>query len=208
MIVCNLSKPESTLDQVKKAYPKLQTTDAGLLASSLVIAGREAQAVYEGGSYTWPADINDLCKALLRQLSMLQEEQAPVKKTKAAMAALEEEAVEVKVGLTANYAHAEKLLGTRDDLKTLFSDILNGNIEYQYTAQDIGWQWALDRVNWTTVSGGDLTRRVRLKATFQGDVVGTEMGLTKKRVTRKAKPLAEDEATEATESTEAAEAAE
>lgn len=198
LITCNLTKPETALDQVKKTYPKLQTTDAALVATALVISGREAQAVYEGASYNWPDDINDLTKALLRQLSMIQDEQAPEKKTKAAMALLDEKAVEVSVGLQANYAQGEKLLEGRDDLKTLLSDILGGQVEFQYMPQDIGWQWALDRVNWTTVSNGDLTRRVKLKATFQGDVVGIEVGLTKKRVTKKAAKEAEAAAADLT----------
>lgn len=193
LITCNLSKPETTLDQVKKSFPKLQTTDAALVATALVISGREAQAIYEGTTYNWPDDIDGLTKSLLRQLSMIQEEQAPEKKTKAALAALDEKAVEVNVGLQANFMQAEKLLDGRDDLKTLLSDILTGQVEFQYTPQDIGWQWALDRVNWTTVSGGDLTRRVKLKATFQGDVVGLEIGLTKKRVTKKAAVKEADE---------------
>lgn len=186
LITCNLSKPETTLDQVKKSFPKLQTTDAALVATALVISGREAQAIYEGNTFNWPDDIDGLTRSLLRQLTMIQDNEAPEKKTKAAMAALDEKAVEVGVGLQANFMQAEKLLDGRDDLKTLLSDILTGQVEFQYTPQDIGWQWALDRVNWTTVSGGDLTRRVKLKATFQGDVVGLELGLTKKRTTKKA----------------------
>ncbi len=195
MIVCNLSKPEATLDQVKKSYPKLKVTDAALVATALVISGREAQAIYEGTTYSWPSDIDGLTASLLRQLAIVQAAEpvvAPVRKTKAMIAAAEEEFVEIKVGLNANFKQAEKLLDDRSDLKTLLSDILGGGIEFQYTAQDIGWQWALDRVNWTTVSNGELTRRIKLKATFQGDVVGTEMGLTKKRASKKVEVIIDE----------------
>ncbi|MBS1705079.1 MAG: hypothetical protein JST40_04340 [Armatimonadetes bacterium] len=182
MIVCNLTKPESTLDQVKKNYPKLKQTDAALIASALVVSGRQALAVYEGEQYAWTKDYDNLTVALKGQLLHLQEVAEPVKKTKSAP---EEEPVEIKVGLIPNYAAGEQFLTEREDLKTLFADILQGGVEYQYSATDIGWQWSLDRVNWTTISDGELSRRFKLKATFQGDAVGVEMGLTPKRGSKK-----------------------
>jgi len=188
LIVCNLTKPESTLEQVKKTHTKLKQTDAALVATALVLSGRYALAAYEGMEYNWPGDYEKLTKALIRQLLMIQISEAPavpVKKTKAQM--LEEEAaVECKVGLKPNYSEASSVLGDREDLKTLFSDILDKGVEFQYTPQDIGWQWALDRANWSTMSDGELTRRVKLKATFEGATVGIEMGLTKKKPTGRA----------------------
>ena len=183
MIVCNLTKPEATLDQVKKTYPKLPQTDAAMVASAIVLSGRYANVVFEEETYTWTADYDKLTGALAKYLHSIQEQMEPVKKTKAAQA--EEEPVEVKVGLVSNYTAGEKVLGEREDLKTLFSDILHKGVEFQYGNTDIGWQWSLDRANWSTISDGELTRRIKLKATFQGDSVGTEMGATKKRATKK-----------------------
>lgn len=195
MIVCNLTKPESTLDQIKKAYPKLPQTDAALVAIALVLSGRDAKAVFEDKSYNWPSDYSNLTSALLGVLKIAQTDAEPAKKTKAALAAAEEEAVEVKIGLTSNYEEGEKVLGDREDLKTLFSDILHKGVEFQYSGTDIGWQWSLDRANWSTLSNGELTRRIKLKAAFQGDSVGTEMGTGPKRRTSKkvAEPVAEPE---------------
>jgi hypothetical protein len=183
LIVCNLTKPEAILDQVKKTYTKLAQTDAALIASALKVSGTYALAVYEGTNYEWPTEYEGLTTALLGQLSIIQGSvEAPVKRmTKAALAAQEEEVMEAKVGLIPNFAEGEKLLGDRNDLKTLFGEILQGGVEFQYGPIDIGWQWALDRVNWATVSNGELTRRAKIKATFQGDAVGVEMGLTSKK---------------------------
>ncbi len=199
MIVCNLTKPESTLDQIKKSYPKLPQTDAALVATALVLSGRYAQAVFEEKSYNWPTDYNDLASALMDVLKIAQTDAEPAKKTKAALAAAEEEAVEVRIGLTSNYDEGEKILGDRDDLKTLFSDILHKGVEFQYSGTDIGWQWALDRANWSTLSDGELTRRIKLKAAFQGDSVGTEMGTGPKRRTKKAAEPAPEPEAETTE---------
>lgn len=196
MIVCNLTKPESTLEQVKKAQPKLKQTDAALVATALVLSGRYALAAYEGMEYQWPGDYDKLTKALMRQLLMIQQSEPVVVVKKTAKAPVEEEAaVECKVGLKANYSEAVSVLGDREDLKTLFSDFLDKGVEFQYTPQDIGWQWALDRAMWSTISAGELTRRVKLKATFEGSAVGIEMGLTKKKPTgKKAAAVEEPEA--------------
>lgn len=190
MIVCNLTKPESTLDVVKKTFPKLSQTDAAQVAVALVLSGRYAQAVYDEQIYTWPEDSDKLATAMLIQLSQVQQSvEAPVKKTKAALAA-EEEAVEIKVGLVSNYAVGEQILAEREDLKTLFSDILHKGVEYQYTATDIGWQWALDRVNWHTKSDGEFTRRIKHKTIFQGDATGVEMNVAGSK--KKAKKIEAD----------------
>ncbi len=191
MIVCNLTKPESTLDQVKKSHPKLKQTDAAMIATALVLSGRQALAVYEGSQYAWTSEYGELTAGLMKQLLQIQSMSEPVKKTKNAP---EEEPVEVRVGLLPNYQEGERVLGDREDLKTLFGDILQGGVEFQYSANDIGWQWALDRVNWATLSDGELTRRVKLKAVFQGEAVGVEMGLTTKRKKKAAVEVVEPEA--------------
>jgi len=176
LIVCNLTKPEATLDQVKKSYPKLSQTEAALVAAALVLSGRHARAEYDGITYDWPEDNNRLQQALTTELAQLQQSADPPPK-KTAKNAVEEEAVEVKVGLKANFNAAEPFLGDREDLKTLLGDILQAGVEYQYSPTDILWQWALDRANWNTVSDGDLTRRVKLRATFIDSTVGTELGV-------------------------------
>jgi len=186
LIVCHLTKPESTLDQVRKAYPKLKPTDAALIASSLVLSGRYAIAVYDDKKYSWPEETDKLTSAMLAQMHQIQETVSVATK-KADRIAIEEDTVEVKIGLLANYAAGERLLGERKDLKTLLSDILGEGVEYQFGPQDIiGWQWALDRANWHTLTDGELTRRVKLRAVFEDNSVGVELGAsgTKKRVAR------------------------
>lgn len=182
MIVCNLTKPEATLDQVKKSYPILSQTEAALVAAALVLSGRHARAEYDGMTYDWPEDNQRLQQALMAELAQLQQSAEPAPK-KTAKNAVEEEAVEVKVGLKANFNAAEPFLGDNEKLKTMLSDILQAGVEYQYAPTDILWQWALDRANWNTVSEGELTRRVKLRATFIDSTIGTELGVggTKKR---------------------------
>jgi len=194
LITCNLTKPETTLDHVKKALPKLPQTDAALVATAIVLSGRHAKAVYEDKAYTWSTEgYNSLTKAMLGHLHSIQVSLEPAKKTKAILLAMEEEVVEVKIGLVANIEEGEKILAGREDLKTIFSDLVHKGVEYQYSPLEIGWQWALDRANWHTLSDGELTRRIKHKATFQGDAIGTEMGLSgpKKRASKKAAAIAE-----------------
>jgi hypothetical protein len=87
----------------------------------------------------------------------------------------------VNIGLAPNLAAGEALLKSRDDLKTLLSDVLQGGVEYVYGAQDIGWQWALDRANWSTISEGELSRRIKIRAGFTEGAVGVEQGATTKK---------------------------
>lgn len=186
-----MTKPEATLDQVKKSYPKLKQTDAALVAAALVLSGRYANVVHEGATYSWPEDYSKLTQALMAQLEIAQASVEPVKKTKASL--VEEEAVEEKIGLVLNYEHGEKVLGDQVKLKTLFGEIVHQGVEFQYASTDIGWQWALDRANWATMSDGVLTRRVKLKAIFQGDAHGVETGTAPKR---KGKKVVKEEAVE------------
>ena len=176
MIVVHLSKPESTLDQVRKTYPKLKPTDASLVANGLVLSGRRAVCIFDDKTYAWPEDIDSLTQALLPQMKQIQET-VEVATKKAQRIEIEETTVEIKIGLRANFSAGELLLGEREDLKTLLSDILDKGVEFQYGPQDIiGWQWAFDRTNWHTLTDGELTRRVKLKAVFEDNSVGVELG--------------------------------
>ncbi len=191
MVTCHLTKLESALDQFRKSYPKLKPADAGLLASALTLTGRHALALYEGEQFRWPEDYDKLTKAMVGQLEMVQQGIDTTKKP--AKTAPEEEPVLVSVGLAPNLSAGENLLEGRDDLKVLLSDVIKDGVEFVYSGMDLGWQWALDRVNWSTISGGELSRRIKIKASFTEGAVGMEMGAgTKKRASKKAAaPVAE-----------------
>jgi len=193
LITCHLTKMETALDQVRKSYPKLKPTDAALLTSALVLTGRHAMALYEGSQYTWPEDYEKLTSAMVAQLEMVNEGIETSTPKKAAKGAAEEEPVVVTVGLMPNLSAGEKQLEGRDDLKTVLSDVIQGGVEYVYSSTDLGWQWALDRANWSTISGGELSRRIKIKASFTEGAIGIEMGTSgpKKRAGRsKAAPVA------------------
>jgi len=185
LITIQLTKLETALDQVRKTYPKLKPADAALVTSALTIAGRHAQAIYDEVHYTWPEQYEDLTKAMVAHLEQVNEGIETVKKT--VKNAPEEEPVFVSIGLAPNLTAAESFLGERNDLKTLMSDILQSGVEYNYAGTDLGWQWALDRANWNTISGGELSRRIKIKATFTEGAVGTESGTTTKKRPSRAK---------------------
>lgn len=207
MITINLTKLETAHDQVRKNYPKLLPTDAALVASALSLAGRHAIAIYEGEQYHWPEDYVKLAKAMSSQLEMIQEGIDAAKKP--AKNAPEEEPVNVTVGLMLNLAAGEKQLEGFDKLKTILSDAIQDGVEFAYQHHDVMWQWALDRANWSVITGQDISRRVKVKASFTEGAVGIEMGLggKKKPVSKKAAAAAAAAAAEAEES-EAAEVAE
>ncbi len=196
MITCQLTKLEAALDTVKKTYTNLVPADAALLASALTLSGRQAIALYEGEQYVWPEDYERLSAAMVPQMRQIQEAveaNAPKRVTKNTP---EEEPVMVSVGLMPNFSAGERLLDNRDDLKAKLSDVLQEGVEFAYAPTDIYWQWALDRVNWNTVAGQEISRRIRIKATFTEGAVGVEIGLagTKKRTSKKvvaAEPEAE-----------------
>ena len=192
MITCQLTKLETALDQVKKAHPKLVPADAALLASALTLTGRHAIALYEGTQYTWPEDYAKLTHAMVGQLQMVQEAIEANAPKKVSKTAPEEEPVTVSVGLMPNFTAGENLLKERDDLKQLLSDVLQEGVEFVYSPSDIGWQWALDRANWTTIANSEMSRRIKVKASFTEGAVGIEMGAAgaKKRPSR-AKPANE-----------------
>jgi hypothetical protein len=192
LITCQLTKLETALDQVKKAHPKLVPADAALLASALTLTGRHAIALYEGTQYTWPEDYAKLTHAMVGQLQMVQEAIEANAPKKVSKTAPEEEPVTVSVGLMPNFTAGENLLKERDDLKQLLSDVLQEGVEFVYSPSDIGWQWALDRANWTTIANSEMSRRIKVKASFTEGAVGIEMGAAgaKKRPSR-AKPANE-----------------
>lgn len=197
MLTCHLTKLETAVDQIKKAYPKMKPTDAALIASALVITGRHAIAHYDGENYHWPADYDKLTKAMVSHINSVSDELEPVKKTKNAP---EEEAVIITVGLSPNYSAGEDRLLARKDLKATLSDILQEGVEFVYSPTDVGWQWALERANWSTITGSEVNKRIKIKASFTEGAVGVEMGTaTKKRAASKKKKAEPAEAPADTE---------
>lgn len=179
MITCNLNKPESTFDTIRKAYKELQPTDAALIATALVEAGRFADAVYDEKSYAWSPDQHDaMTRAIAREVIQVNEAiEEPKKKVKV----VEEESVTLSVLLKPSQAAGELFLADRDDLKTLLGDILEEGVEYLYASTDLGWQWTLERVNWATLSEGEMKRHIKFRADFVEPHIGVELGPGGKR---------------------------
>ena len=208
MITCHLTKLESSFDQIRKSYPKMKPADAALLSSALVLTGRHAIALYENEQYRWPEDYEKLTKAMSSQFEVLGEAPDTAKKIKAAA---EEEPFLMAVGLTPNFSAGERFLSDRKDLKKVLGEALQEGVEFVYATTDLGWQWALDHVNWSTVSGQELARRVKVKASFTEGAVGVEMGAagSKKRTPKpKAAPKEAEEPAEEAEPAPAETAAE
>jgi len=195
LITCQLTKLESALDQLKKSYPKLKPADAALLVSALTLTGRHALAIYGEVHYIWPEDYDKLTKAMVAELQIVQEGIESTTPKRAAKSTAEEEPVNVTVGLAPNMSAGEKLLEERNDLKALLSDVLQKGVEFVYSGNDIGWQWALDRVNWTTVAEQEMSRRIKIKCSFTEGAVGVEMGTSspKKRASKKVAAIVEPE---------------
>ncbi|HSI73644.1 MAG TPA: hypothetical protein VK934_10760 [Fimbriimonas sp.] len=197
MTTVQLTKLETALDQVRKQYPKLVPADAALLATALSLTGRHALAIYDGAQFSWPEDYEKLTRSMIGQVEQVNEAIEHNAPKRAAKSTTEEEPVTISVGLAPNLSAGEKLLEGRDDLKTRLSDILQEGVEFSYSPSDIGWQWALDRANWATISGGDVSRRIKIKTGFTEGAVGIEVGTApKKRATKKvaaAEAPAEDE---------------
>jgi hypothetical protein len=164
----------------------LKPTDVALIATALVEAGRFANAVYDGEEFEWDqADHDNITKALSREVDQVQEAFEGEKPKKAAKV-VEEEAVTLSLHLKPSIKAGEAVLGNREDLKTLFADIVVDGVEYLYSQTDIGWQWTLERVNWATLSQGELRRRIKFKAEFEGGASGFELGPGgKKKVSKK-----------------------
>ncbi len=187
MITIQLTKLESALDQVRKTHTKLMPTDAALLATALTQAGHQAIAIYEELQYVWPEDVEKLSDAMLPHIKSIQEAIEAAAPKRVSKSAPEEEPISVNVGLMPNIHAGERVLAGRDDLKTVLSDVLGDGVEYAYNPTDLGWQWALDRVNWSTVAGSDVSRRIRIKTAFTQGAVGVELGTStaKKRASKK-----------------------
>ena len=192
LITCHLTKLETALDQIKKSNPKMKPADAALIASALSLTGRHAIALYDGEQYKCPEEYDKLTKAMVSQMQMVQEGIETTTPKKTVKSVVEEEPVIVTVGLMPNLAAGERILEGRDELKAKLSDILQDGVEFVYSGIDILWQWALDRVNWSTISDMDMSRRIKIKASFTEGAVGVEMGAagTKKKATSKAKAAA------------------
>lgn len=196
MFTCQLTKLESALDALRKTHPKLPPADAALLVTALTLTGRHALALYEGEQYVWPDDYERLTMAMVPHIKSVTEAvEGTVTKKPTKAAAAEEEPVNITIGLMPNLTAGENLLDGRDDLKTLLSDILQEGVEFSYASTDLGWQWALDRANWTTIAGGDTSRRIKVKAGFTEGAVGIETGTgaPKKRKAPAAKPVVAEE---------------
>lgn len=185
MISCNLTKPESTFDQVRKAYENLKPIDVALVATAIVEAGHFAKVVYDGQDYMWPADQGSLAKALVGEVQAASEgadgETKPKKISKAKAKLIEETVLRLSIPIAANQQAGEGVLSKRKDLKTLLGDILKEGVEYLYTPTDIRWRWALERVNWSTVSGGELPHHVIFLPEFVDNCIGVELGPGGKR---------------------------
>lgn len=194
MITCNLTKPEATFDQIRKTYKDLKPTDAALIATALVEAGRFALAVHDGQEFQWTdQDHEGMARSLVREVQQVQEAIEPEKVKKTAKP-VEDEPVTLSVHLKPSLKAGETVLGDREDLKTLLSDIVEEGVEYMFGTTDIGWQWTLERINWATISGGELKRRVKFKPVFDDNTVGIEIGASgKRKVSRKASPVEKSE---------------
>lgn len=186
MITCSLAKPEATLDQVRKMYPKLQATDASMVATALVLSGRYAFLNYQGEIFTWPEDIDNLPKKMLPEIQLLDKDVNEVNKQNS-KSGLEPDTPEFKLNLVPNYNKVEEILKDRDELLKLVSDLLEDGVEYSYAPNDVGWQWSLEKINWTTVSNGETSKRVKFHVDFSGNSVAVEHGAASKKKKAKKK---------------------
>lgn len=181
LIVCNLTKPEATLENIKKAYPKLAPTDSALLAVALTVCGRQALAEFEGNKYRWPDDLDKFGSALGEHFVALKGHFEVGEKKRTAKAIAEEEPIVVTYSLHHNTDAGDEFLKGHKDLKSLLHEILDGNIEYQFTPSDLMWQNAIDRINFDTRTGAPLGRRFLTKAEFAEGINAVEAGTATKR---------------------------
>ena len=175
MISCNLSKPETTFDQVRKTCEGLQPTDIALVASAIVQAGRCAAAEYDGVTYELsPAHQEALTMAVLREVEQIQlsGDESKIKKSKTT----DEEIITLTIPIRASQAAGEAVLGGKKKLSKLLAKLLDEGVEYFYTTTDIGWHWALERVNWSTLTGGETGRRIKFNVSFVDNCLAEELG--------------------------------
>lgn len=185
MITCNLNKPESTFNTIRKAYEDLKPTDIALIATALVESGRFADMTHDGQDYPWtPDQYEPLTASVAREVAQLQEAFEGEKATATKKAKAENEEVTMNVVLKPSVAAGEMNLGDRKDLKTLFGDILKDGVEFMFTPADIGWLWTVSRINWTTTLEQDLKRRVKFQAVFAEPHESSELSSTGKKKKR------------------------
>lgn len=183
MLTVQLTKLESALDQLKKSYPNLQATDAAMIAAAVSLTGRHAFAIYGGEQFEWPEDYEKLTTSMIPHLQAVQNAiDANAPKKKAANA--EEEPIPISVGLKPNFEAGEHALADRSDLKSTLGEILKDGVEFVYAPSDIGWQWALDRANWSTLSGSEVSRRIIVEASFTEGATGVLTGAPKKKTAK------------------------
>lgn len=181
MISCNLTKPESTYDALRKSHKDLPPTDAALLATALVEAGRLATGVHDEKEFDWaPSHYQGMIDSTAKEVAQVQEH-FEAEKTKKAAKGVEEESVTLVVSLKPNFKAAEAVLGNRDDLKVILGDMVAEGVEYLYSPTDIGWHWTMERVNWSAQTDGELRRRVKFRAEFLEPHLGVELGPGGKR---------------------------
>ncbi len=185
-----------TYDYVRKTFKNLVPTDAALISTALVESGRFAQAVKDGRTFRWSQDHAELVRLLLQEIEQVQAALGAAPTKKAAKAA-DEEPVTLDIVLRPSLEAGESVLGSREDLKTMLADLIEEGVEYHYAPTDIGWQWSLERVNWSTMSEGDLGRRFKFRATFEGATQGVELGPGGKRKAPRKRPVKEDAKSEA-----------
>lgn len=186
MLICNLSKLESVLDQVKTSHDNLEIQDAALVASAIMASGREAIAIFDENQFVWPDQSEALTAAILKEVELIQQTVEPAPK-KTSKSAPEDEPVQITVRLTPSIEAGEKVLQGKNNLKALFSQIIQTGVEYQVSqSYDIGWQWTLDRTNWNTQSGKQLLRKVKIKTEFEGNNIATDLAVSSKKGKKKA----------------------
>jgi hypothetical protein len=179
LLSVNLTKPELTFDAVRKAYKDLKPTDVALVSTALIEAGRFAVATHDGQDFEWDETQHEgMTRSLFAEVAQVQE---VLEAKKAAKTVVEEEPVTLTVHLKPSHAAASRALADREDLKTLVSTILHEGVEYLFSPTDIGWHWTLERVNWSTISGGELKRRVKFRPQFEDGSLGVELGPGGKR---------------------------
>lgn len=190
MITCNLNKPESTFDQIRKEYTKLKPTDLAMISTALIEAGRFASAVHDEVEYPWTPDqygplTNSFAREVLQVAETIEKASGPVKKR--AAKAVEDEPVTLKLLLKPSLEAAEMYLNDRKDLRALLGDILKDGVEFLYLPTDVGWHWTLDRVNWSILTDGKMGRRINFSAEFVEPHISVELGPGGKRKKPRAK---------------------
>ncbi len=180
MITVNLNKPESTFDSIRKSHKDLVPTDIALIATALVESGRFANAIHDGKEFAWnPEQYKPLTESMAREVAQIQNEFEGEKTTKKNSKADEE--VTLNLVLKPSIAAGETILGDREDLKTLFGDMLNEGLEVMYSPMDIGWQWTVSRINWGTATQVEQRRRIKFNIEFAEPHAAVEVGTTTRK---------------------------